>query len=100
MSADPADQADVLVERLFSLLHDCRAIVRRLEPGNSQSKSASEEAERLLYYGLIAATGAGLVRCAEDGLTVLRQASDPLGLMGEKWMAEQERRLDDGQTAS
>jgi hypothetical protein len=36
---------------------------------------------------------AGLVRTAEDAFTVLRQASQPLGPMGEEWLKRQEREL-------
>jgi hypothetical protein len=50
------------------------------------------QAERLLYYALVGALEAGLVRTAEDALTVLRQASQPLGPMAE-WLARQERDL-------
>jgi len=32
---------------------------------------------------------------AEDALTVLRQASAPLGPMGAEWLAQKERRLDE-----
>jgi hypothetical protein len=42
----------------------------------------SAQAERLLYFALVGALEAGLVRTAEDALTVLRQASQPLGPMG------------------
>ncbi len=31
MTDEPAAQAHALVERLFSLLHDCRALVSQLE---------------------------------------------------------------------
>ena len=43
--------------------------------------------------GLVGAIEAGLVRTAEDSLTVLRQASAPLGPMGAKWLTRQEREL-------
>jgi hypothetical protein len=42
---------------------------------------------------LLGALEAGLVRTAADALTVLRQASQPLGRMGAGWLAQQERRL-------
>jgi hypothetical protein len=53
----------------------------------------SAQAERLLYYALVGAIEAGLVRTAEDALTVLRQASQPLGPMGAEWLKRQERGL-------
>jgi hypothetical protein len=42
---------------------------------------------------LVGALEAGLVRTAEDALTVLRQASQPLGPMGAEWLQRQERDL-------
>jgi hypothetical protein len=45
------------------------------------------------YYALVGALEAGLVRAAEDALTVLRQASQPLGPMGAEWLERQERDL-------
>jgi hypothetical protein len=53
----------------------------------------SAQAERLLYYALVGALEAGLVRTAEDALTVPRQASQPLGPMGAEWLQRQERDL-------
>ena len=34
MSSEPEARAVALVERLFNLLHDCRAVVPQLEPAN------------------------------------------------------------------
>ena len=65
-----------------------RSSRRRPDP-----ESVSAQAERLLYFALVGALEAGLVRTAEDALTVLRQASAPLGPMGAAWLAQQERRL-------
>jgi hypothetical protein len=93
MSEEPAARAVALVERLFALLHDCRALVPQLEGAGAESESVSAQAERLLYYALVGALEAGLVRTAEDALTVLRQASAPLGPMGAEWLARQEREL-------
>ena len=83
-----------LVERLFALLHECRALVPQLEGAGRDPERVSAQAERLLYYALVGAIEAGLVRTAEDALTVLRQASAPRGPMGAEWLAQQERRLD------
>ena len=78
MNEEVATRAVALVERLFALLHDCRALVPQLEAG-TDPEPVSAQAERLLYYALVGAIEAGLVRTAEDALTVLRQASQPLG---------------------
>ena len=58
------------------------------------AEPVSAQAERLLYYALVGALEAGLVRTAEDALTVLRQATQPLGPMGAEWLKRQERGLD------
>ena len=93
MSDEHAARAVALVERLFTLLHDCRALVPQLEAAGSDPEPVSAQAERLLYFALVGVIEAGLVRTAEDTLTVLRQASQPLGPMGAEWLARQEREL-------
>jgi hypothetical protein len=92
-SDEPAAQAHALLERLFALLHDCRAVAPQFESAPTDPESVSAEAERLLYYSLVGALEAGLVRTAEDALTVLRQASQRLGPMGAEWLKRQERDL-------
>ena len=64
-----------------------RAVRAEQEPVNAQ-------AERLLYFGLVGAIEAELVCRAEEALTVLRQASQPLGPMAAEWLEGQERRLE------
>ena len=73
---DASEGAVALVERLFAILRDCRAVVRELEPGQPRHESPSAEAERLLYYALVGA---------------MRQAQQPLGPMGEEWLKRRER---------
>jgi hypothetical protein len=68
--------------RTLALLHECRALVPQLEAAGTDPETVSAQAERLLYYALVGATEEGLVRTAADTLTVLRQASAPLGPMG------------------
>ena len=65
----------------------------KLEAARTDPESMSAQAERLLYFALVGALEAGLVRTAEDALTVLRQASQPLGPMGAEWLKRQEREL-------
>jgi hypothetical protein len=89
MSDEPAAQAHVLLERLFALLHECRA-VPQLKAAPTDTEPVSAQAERLLYFALVGALEAGLVRTAEDALTVLRQASQPLGPMGATWLERRE----------
>ena len=92
-SDEPAAQAHALLERLFALLRDCRAAVPQLEAAGPDPEPVSAQAERLLYFALVGAIEAGLVRTAEDALTVLRQESQPLGPMGAAWLERQERNL-------
>jgi hypothetical protein len=48
MSDDPAAQAHALVEHLFALLPDCRALVPQLEAGgDAESMSAQAELSAL-----------------------------------------------------
>lgn len=94
MTEGAAARAVALLERLFGLLHECRALVPQLEAGEP-SESTSAQAERLLYYALVGAIEEGLVRTAEDTLAVLRQASAPLGPMGTDLLKQQERRLEE-----
>jgi hypothetical protein len=95
MSDEPAAQAHALLARLFALLYDCRALVPQFEAARTEPEPVSAQAEPLLYYALVGALESGLVRAAEDALTVLRQASQLLGPMGEEWLAPQKRRLDE-----
>src|SRR5262245_49111981 len=85
MTDEPAARAHALLEHLFQILHEFRALVPQLERG-PEGETPSAEAERLPYYALTGAIEAGLVRTAENALTVLRQASAPLGPMGAEWL--------------
>jgi hypothetical protein len=69
-------------------------VVPQLEAARTDPEPVSDRAERRPYYALVGAIEVGLVRTAEDALTVLRQASQPLGPMGAKWLERQERGLD------
>jgi hypothetical protein len=89
----PEALGHALVQRLFELLHECRATLPKLEVPRVRSESASAQAERHLYLALLGALEAGLVRTMEDALTILRQASKPLGPMGDDWLQLQERLL-------
>jgi hypothetical protein len=56
----------VLLERLFALLRDCRDVVPQLEAAPTDPEPVSAQAGRLLYYALVGALEASLVRTAED----------------------------------
>jgi hypothetical protein len=89
----PETLAHALVQRSFELLHECRAILPKLEIPRGRSESASGRAERLLYLALLGALEAGLVRTMADAVAVLKRASAPLGPMGAEWLQAQERLL-------
>jgi hypothetical protein len=91
----PAARADALVRRLFEMLHECRALLPMLAESQASQESPSAPAERLMYFALLGALEAGLVRTMKDAMTVLRQASAPLGPMGEEWLQSQEALLDE-----
>jgi hypothetical protein len=86
----PEALAHALVSRIFGLHHDCRAVLPKLEMPHVRPESMGAQAERLLYLALLGALETGLVRTMEDALTILRQASKPLGPMGDEWLKLQE----------
>jgi len=71
-------------------------ILRALEQPPKTGESTSAEAERILYYTLVNAIDAGLIKTMEDAVTVLRHASQPLGPMGAEWLERQEQKLKGG----
>src|SRR4029077_16054372 len=64
---------------------------RSSRPRGPTRGSVSAPAERLLYFALVGAIEAGLVRTAADALTVLRHARQPLAAMGAAWLKRQGR---------
>jgi hypothetical protein len=92
---DPEARARAFIDRLEALLQEVHTVGRQLERLRP-NESASAEAERILYFSLASAIEAGLIRTMEDVLSVLRQASQPLGPMGAEWLARQERALKRG----
>jgi hypothetical protein len=79
------------MERVLELVRECRLVLRALERPGEAGESSSAEAERLLYFTLMSAIDAGLIRTMEDVLRVLRHASQSLGPMG--WLERQARAL-------
>jgi hypothetical protein len=92
--ASPLAQAHDLVARLLDLLRECRTLLPLLEAPRHHPEPSSAEAERILYFALLGALEAGLVRTMEEAVTVLRHASQPLGPIGAEWLQRQERRLE------
>jgi hypothetical protein len=68
--------------------------VSRLAPADLASHE--RRAERILYFTLMSAIDAGLIRTMEDALRVLGHASQPLGPMGAEWLERQARALEKG----
>jgi hypothetical protein len=83
------------MERVLGLVRECRLILRALERPGEPSESRSAEAERILYFTLMSAIDAGLIKTMEDALLVLGHASQPLGPMGAEWLERQEQKLRD-----
>jgi hypothetical protein len=92
-SEEPTAQAQANMERLFALVKDCRRVLPTLERPREPGESSSAEAERILYYTLMSAIDAGLIKTMEDALRALRHASQPLGPMGAEWLERQEQKL-------
>ena len=63
-------------------------------PAGSRAARTSPEPPSAEAERLVGAFDAGLVKTAEDVLTVLRRASQPLGPMGAEWLKRQERELE------
>ena len=81
-SDQPTAEAQAIMERVLRLITECRVVLRALEHTPKAGESSSAEAERILYFTLMSAIDAGLIRTMEDALRVLRHASQPLGPMG------------------
>ena len=79
---------------MVTLVTECRSVLRALERPSNASESSSVEAERILYFTLMSAIDAGLIRTMEDAVKVLRQANQPLGPMGAEWLERQGRALE------
>jgi hypothetical protein len=90
---DPEAQAHALIDRIAAILNEAHELGRQLQTPRQPNESSSAEAQRVLYFALASAIEGGLVRTMEDVLSVLRQASQPLGLIGAEWLERQERAL-------
>src|SRR5262245_12370889 len=93
MTDEPTAQAQAIMERVLGLVRECRLVIQALEHPPKTGESSSAEAERILYYTLMSAIDAELIRTMEDALQVLRHASQPLGPMGSEWLERQARAM-------
>src|SRR5262249_2899007 len=92
-SDEPTAQAQAIMERVLGPVRECRVVLRALEQPPNAGESSSAEAERILYFTLMSALDAGLIKAMEDAVKVLRHASQPLGPMGAEWLEQQARAL-------
>jgi hypothetical protein len=88
---DPEAAVNGLIDRVEAVLNEAHELVRRLELPQQPKESPRSGPQRVLYFTLASALAAGLICTMEDVLTVLREARQPLGPMGEEWLARQER---------
>jgi hypothetical protein len=84
------------MERVIGLVRECRLVLRSLDHPSKPGESSSAEAERILYFTLMSAIDAGLIRTMEDALRVLRHANQPLGPTGAEWLERQARAMEKG----
>jgi hypothetical protein len=71
-SDEPTARAQAIIERVLGLVRECRLVLRALERPGEHGESSSAEAERVLYFTLMSAVDAGLIRTMEGVLTVVR----------------------------
>jgi len=76
---------------VLGLVRECRVVLQSLEHPPKTGESSSAEAERILYFTLMSAIDAGLIRTMEGAVKVLRHASQPLGTMRAEWLERQAR---------
>jgi hypothetical protein len=63
---EPTAQAQAIMERVLGLVRESRVVLRALERPGVASESSSAEAERILYFPLMSAIDAGLLRTTDD----------------------------------
>ena len=61
-------QAQAIMERVLGLVRECRMVLQSLEHPPKTGESSSAEAERILYFTLMSAIDAGLIKTMEDAL--------------------------------
>ena len=90
---EPSDRAVLLLQKVSELLLESRAIAQQLEVGPEEGESSADGADRIAYGVLVAALEEGLVRTLRDAVNVLKRFSGPAGMLGERWLGEQEKTL-------
>ena len=95
----PTAQAQAIMERVLGLVRECRLVLHALEHPPKPGESSGAEAERILYFTLMSAIDAGLIRTMEDAVKVLSHASQPLGPMALNGWSGRSRRCRKGVTS-
>ena len=89
---DPADRAALLLQRASALLLECRGVAQRLAQA-PEGESQAAEAERTAY-GVLVALEEGFVNTLEHAAGLLKSSFKTTeGVIAEKWLREQERKL-------
>ena len=91
---EPADRAVLLLQRVGELLLESRAIVKELEVV-PDGESSADTADRIAYGILVAALEEGLVNTIRHALDVLKRFRAPAGILGDRWLDQQERAVRD-----
>ena len=89
---EPADRAVLLLQKVSELLLESRGIVKELEVV-PDGESSADTADRIAYGILVAALEEGLVNTIRHALDVLKRFRAPAGVLGEKWLSEQDEKL-------
>ena len=92
---EPSDRAVLIFQRVSELLLESRAIAQQREVV-PDGESSADAADQIAYGILVAALEEGLVTTLRHAVDVLKRFSAPAGMLGQQWLAEQEKELDQG----
>ena len=93
---EPADRAVLLLQRVSELLLESRAIAQELDVV-PDGESSADAADRIAYGILVAGLEEGLVNTIRHALDVRKRFSAPAGLLGQRWLDEQKKTLEDSE---
>ena len=93
---EPTNRAVLPLQRISELLLESRAIAQQLETVQDEYESSADTADRIACGILVAALEEGLVTTLRHAVDVLKRFSAPAGMLGQQWLAEKEKKLDQG----
>src|SRR5215472_8304775 len=96
LMTEPADRAVLLLQRVGKLLLESRAIAQQLEVV-PEAESSADAANPIAYGVLVAGLEEGLVNTIRHALDLLKRFSAPAGLLGQRWLDEQKKTLEDSE---